>query len=192
MTHPARKIIIEEHAALAAMLRSLLLLLGQCRRQHKKPDLLALRSMLFYVDEFPEKRHHPLESQLLFPKVRARAPQVRDILDRLEDDHARSERRVRDLEHALLAFEVMGESHRDAFESFAKTYVDSYLHHMAMEEQHILPLADRVLTEQDWKELDEAFLANQDPLTGHTPDDDFRELFTRIVNLVPAPVGLGA
>lgn len=192
MTHPARKIINEEHAALAAMLRSLPLMLAQCRRQNQKPDLLALRSMLFYIDEFPEKRHHPLESQLLFPKVRARAPQVRDILDKLEDDHARSERRVRDVEHALLAYEVMGEPYRDAFEKLAKTYVDAYLQHMAMEEQHIMPLADQFLTEDDWNELDEAFMANKDPLTGHTPEDHYRELFTRIVNLVPAPVGLGS
>ncbi len=192
MIHPARKIIYEEHAALAAMLRSLLLLLQQCRRQHRSLDLLALRSVLFYIDEFPEKRHHPLESELLFPKIRSRAPQVRDILDRLENDHAKSEHRIREVEHALLACEVMGESRRSAFEDLAKSYVDGYLQHMIIEERHIMPVADKVLTAEDWRELDEAFMVNKDPLTGHSPDEDYRELFTRIVNLVPAPVGLGA
>mgnify|MGYP003349951996 FL=1 len=81
---------------------------------------------------------------------------------------------------------------RTAFEDLAKIYVEGYLQHMAIEEQHIMPVADKVLTAEDWRELDEAFMVNKDPLTGHSPDDDYRELFTRIVNLVPAPVGLGA
>ena len=63
---------------------------------------------------------------------------------------------------------------------------------MAMEEQQILPLAERVLTEGDWAELDEAFTANRDPLTGHEPEADYRALFTRIVNVMAVPIGLGS
>jgi hypothetical protein len=48
-----------------------------------------------------------------------------------------------------------------------------------------------VLTERDWAELDEAFAGNRDPFTGHTPDAEYRALFSRIVNAVPAPIGLG-
>ena len=33
--------------------------------------------------------------------------------------------------------------------------------------------------------------ALRDPLTGHEPDDQYRPLFSRIVNRAPAPVGLG-
>jgi hypothetical protein len=48
-----------------------------------------------------------------------------------------------------------------------------------------------VLSDADWRELDEAFAQNRDPLTGHTPDQAYNALFTRIVNAVPAPLGLG-
>jgi hemerythrin-like domain-containing protein len=99
---------------------------------------------------------------------------------------------IRELEHALLAFEMLGDSRRIAFEQAARRYVDFYLAHMALEEREILPLAERVLTERDWAELDEAFSANRDPLTGHAPEADYRALFTRIVGIVPAPIGLGA
>jgi len=74
MTHTTTRIIREEHAALSAMLRSIVLLLAQHRRLGTLPDFGALRAMLFYVDEFPEKRHHRKESELLFPKLRARTP----------------------------------------------------------------------------------------------------------------------
>ena len=192
MSHATTRIICEEHAALSAMLRSILLLLAQHRRHASLPDFTALRSMLFYVDEFPEKRHHRKESELLFPKLRARTPLSRDLLDHLDADHARGERNIRDLEHALLGFEMMGEPRRQAFEQAAQRYVEFYLAHMALEEQQILPLAERVLTPQDWADLDDAFTANRDPLTGHEPEADYRALFTRIVNAVPAPIGLGS
>ena len=185
------KIIHDEHAALAAMLRSLLMLLAKHRREATMPDFSTLRAMLFYVDEFPEQRHHRKESELLFPKLRARTPLSRELLDHLDEDHARGERRIRDLQHALLCFEMMGDARRDAFERSAQAYVDFYLAHMALEEREVLPLAQKVLTEEDWRDLDDAFTANQDPLTGCEPEAEYRALFTRIVNAVPAPLGLG-
>ena len=184
-------ILRDEHSALAAMLRSLLLLLADHRRRGTLPDFAALRAMLFYVDEFPEKRHHRKETELLFPKLRARTPLARGLLDKLDQDHACGEQRVRELEHALLGFEMMGESRRDAFEQAMARYADFYLAHMALEEREVLPLAERLLTADDWRDLDEAFATNRDPLTGHDPEEAYRALFTRIVNLVPAPIGLG-
>ncbi len=192
MTHATLKIIRDEHAALSAMLRSILLHLAMHRKDSSLPDFAALRAMIFYVDEFPEKRHHRKESDLLFPKLRARTPLVRGVLDQLDCDHAAGERNIRELEHALLAFEMLGESRREAFEKAAERYVSFYLAHMGLEEREILPLAEKVLTAQDWIDLDEAFLANPDPLlSGHPVDPDYAALFTRIVGLVPAPVGLG-
>ncbi len=191
MPHATLRIIREEHAALSAMLKSILLLLAQHRRQATLPDFGDLRAMLFYVDEFPEKRHHRKESDLLFPKLRARTPLSRELLDGLDADHAKGERRIRDLEHALLGFEMMGEERREAFEQAATRYVDFYFAHMAQEEQVVLPLAMQVLTDADWAELDLAFGANRDPLTGHEPEDAYRALFTRIVHQLPAPIGLG-
>ena len=184
-------IIREEHSALAAMLRSIPLLLAEHRRHGSLPDFAVLRAMLFYVDEFPERLHHPKESQLLFPKLRARAPSHREALDMLDHDHERGEYAIRDLEHALLAFEVMGEPRRDAFEHAAQEYVSAYLRHMEVEEQQILPLALRVLQPDDWEELDAAFAANRDPLTGRPPEEQYRSLFQKVLAAVPAPIGLG-
>jgi len=185
------KILRDEHLALTALLRTLLLLIAQARAPRAPPDFGALRALLFYIEEFPEKRHHRKESELLFPKLRARTPLSRELLDDLDGDHARGERNIRDLEHALLGFEMMGESRRQAFEGAAQRYVDFYLTHMAKEEREILPLAERVLTADDWADLDDAFAANRDPLTGHAPEADYTALFTRIVGMVPAPIGLG-
>ena len=191
MRNAALDVIRDEHQALAAMLRSLKMLLAQARREKTLPDFDVLRAMLFYVDEFPERLHHTKESELLFPLLRRRAPELATTLARLDRDHARGEAAIRGVEHALLAFEVMGESRRDAFEQAVDGYVTAYLEHMAAEETEILPAAQRLFTPADWLALDAAFAANRDPLTGHEPDDEYRELFHTIVNNAPAPIGLG-
>lgn len=192
MRHLALDVIHEEHQALAAMLRSLTMLLAQSRREGRLPDFAVLRAMLFYVDEFPERLHHTKESTLLFPKLRARAPELAATLDRLDAEHARGEQAIRALEHALLAFEVLGEPRRAAFEAAADRYVRFYLEHMGCEEGEILPAARRVLDAADWAELDAAFAEHQDPLTGrHAPSDEYRPLFQRILMTAPAPIGLG-
>jgi len=191
LSHPALNIIRDEHGALSAMLRSLSMLLAEHRRHGSLPDFSVLRAMLFYVDEFPEQLHHSKETQLLFPKLRERCPQIASVLDRLDREHARGEKAIRGIEHDLLAFEVLGEPRRAAFEQAVDRYIDFYLSHMRIEEEEVLPLALKHLTAEDWKELDTAFLANRDPLTGHEPDDLYRPLFTKIVQEAPAPIGLG-
>jgi len=191
MTIRTLDILRDEHQALAAMLRSLSMMLAHARRHGALPDFDVLRAMLFYIDEFPERRHHPQESQLLFPLLRERAPALAPVLDRLDADHARGEHAIRELEHALLAFEVMGPARRENFEAAVHRYIDFYLGHMALEEEAVLPVARQVLTPADWQRLDEVFGADADPLTGVAPPDAYRALFQRIALAAPAPIGLG-
>ena len=48
---------------------------------------------------------------------------------------------ARKIEHALLAYESMGESRREAFELEVRRYADFHLQHMSIEEQQVLPAA---------------------------------------------------
>ena len=68
--------IREEHASLAAVLHSLRLMLDQGPGDEPAAFFDVMRAMLFYIDEFPERQHHPKESQWLFPKVAERSPQA--------------------------------------------------------------------------------------------------------------------
>lgn len=190
--HAVLRRLRDEHDALSALLRTLLQMLAQSRATHRPPDFGALRAMLFYVAEFPEKHHHRKESQFLFPCLRARTPMARAMLDRLDEDHARGEGRIRELEHALTAWELVGDARADAFQSVLQRYADFYREHMALEERTILPLAERYLTDEDWAHLDIEMRGEPDPLTGDLPDAAYRALFDRIVGLVPAPWGLAA
>ena len=187
------RIILDEHAALSAMLKSLVMMLDRGPGDVQPEAFFdVLRAMLFYIDEFPERQHHPKESNLLFPKVARVAPDTLVTIEHLESDHHSGEHRVRALQHQLIAWELLGEPRRAAFESAARAYVAFYLEHMRLEEQVILPAAEKGLTAADWHELDAAFGTNHDPLTGRYPRDGaYDRLYTRIVMKAPAPIGLG-
>lgn len=191
-TPPAIRIIREEHQALSAMLSSLHLLLRQHRQDGSPVRFDVLRAMLFYIDEFPERLHHRKETDLLFPRIRLRSDEAAEVLDKLDRDHGVGEHAIRDLEHSLLAWEMVGESRRTDFEQALERYLGFYNQHMRLEEEVVLPLALKVLEAADWESLDAAFAENRDPLTGHTPSAEYEQLFSRIVRTAPAPIGLGA
>jgi hemerythrin-like domain-containing protein len=192
MTIHSLQIIRDEHAALSAMLRSMEMMLARGPGDEPERFFDVLRAMLFYIDEFPERQHHPKESELLFPRVARRAPEIQETVDKLDADHAVSESAVRELQHLLLAWELIGDSRHQAFEAAARNYIAQYLAHMRLEEAVLLPAAERVLSGEDWRVLDSAFAANQDPMTGVYPREPvYDRLFTRIVMRAPAPIGVG-
>ena len=66
-------------------------------RRGTLPDFAALRAMLFYIDEFPERQHHTKETKLLFPRVLALSPQTQAAIHQLLQDHQHSETNLREL-----------------------------------------------------------------------------------------------
>jgi len=190
MQKRALTIIRDEHHALAAVLRALQHLVKQTRIEKKPPDFSLLKSILNYIEAFPDKLHHPKEDQYLYRILRKRDSSSLEILDLLEEEHRNESEWLSNLRQALDAYEA----NPSTFDTFAKeveTYVASHFEHMNKEENIILPTAQKALTTKDWEEIDAAFQSNEDPLVGVGTQREFRDLFSRIVNLMPAPYGLG-
>jgi hemerythrin-like domain-containing protein len=184
----AYTIIAAEHAALAAVVRTLVEQLNEIEHHGKAPDFALLRAMLFYIDEFPERLHHTKESGLLFPLLRQRAPELNAVLDQLDREHDLGEGAIRDLTRVVLAYEMMGDERRAGFLNAARRYAHFYLAHMRLEEEAVMPVALNYLTPADWAQLNQAFADNRDPLAGHTGLQDYRPLFTHILSAVmPLP-----
>lgn len=193
MSSSVLHILRDEHAAIAAMLNSALTLSEAGPAQGHPADFFdSVGGMLFYVDEFPERRHHPNESNLLFPMLLKAAPEMRPVIHRLEMDHAAGEGRVRDLLHLLNGWRFVGESRRDAFVRALREYVRFYLAHMRLEEAELLPLIATRLGASERQQLDATFSASRDPLIGGPLDDEYAALFRRITEQARAPVGLHA
>lgn len=190
MPSPATPTIIRrEHEALRTVLRGLSQRVREARHRRQAPDFDALRAMLFYVSEFPERRHHVKESAMLFPRLRQCAPEAAATLDRLHQEHGQGERRLRDLEHLLTAWQMLGETRRAAFEAALERHVAFYLAHMQAEETEVLPLAERCLAPADWVVLDRAFGSHGDALARAAPDAEFEALFRTLQGLLPDRAG---
>ena len=66
--------------------------------------------MLYYIREYPEQFHHPMEDRFLFAALRSRTDDFDDVLDELQCEHIEGDVRLRNLEHALTRFELKGEA----------------------------------------------------------------------------------
>jgi hypothetical protein len=73
----------------------------------------------------------------------------------------------------------------------SRGFCDFYSEHMRKEETLVIPLAQKLFSDEDWGRIDAAFRANRDPLGSVDEDQEFRHLFSRIVSLAPAPMGAG-
>ena len=192
MTSSSLRTIYEEHASLAAVLHSLTLMMDKGPGSEPEAFFDVMRAMLFYIDEFPERQHHPKESRWLFPRVSARAPDAAAVIAQLEKDHEGGEAAVRELQHLLLAWELMGDARSGPFAKALQPYVHFYLEHMRLEETVVLAAAKTHLLPSDWADIDAAFAGNSNPLApGRARDPAYDRLFTRIVMRAPSPIGLG-
>lgn len=183
-------IIRDEHRALAAVLRGLQYLVEQIRNGQQSPDFPLLKSMLAYIEAFPDKLHHPKEDQYIYPVLRQRDPSAAPTLDVLEDEHRRGPGYLNKLQDTLDDYQRDSEKFA-AFAEAVSNYAGYQWAHMNKEEDVILPLAEKALLPSDWAEIDAAFSSNADPMVGVSTQREFRELFRRVVNLMPAPMGLG-
>ena len=184
-------ILRSEHRSLSAVLHGLRVLARDATNPSVKPDFAVFQAMLRYIDDFPERMHHPKEDTFLFPRIAARSPDALPLIDALRAEHVQGAQLIRDLEDSLIWFKTHWPGGSELFSALVEDYSRFLWEHMRKEEEQLLPLAQRVLTAEDWRGIKEAFEGNTDPIAD-LREKDFAALFTRIVNLAPAPIGLGA
>lgn len=187
----ALTIIRDEHRTIAAILHGMEYLVREIGARRKKVDPRVFHAMLYYLDTFSERMHHPKEDQYLFSALRARGAGAEALITELEKEHAGGEDSLRRLAQSLNRYEEGGEKEFPAFASEVEKFVQRYHEHMRKEEDRLFPLARKLLNSEDWAAIDRAFEDNRDPLAAERDTRDFERLFNRIVELAPPPIGFG-
>lgn len=187
----AIRIIHDEHRSLAAVLHGMLYLVREIRLRGMSPPFDVLGAMVYYIDAFPERFHHPKEDAYLFRFLALRHPDAARLIDRLQTEHRAGAEKIRTLEQALHRYREGGRSQFAGFAEAVQGYAAFHWDHMRTEEDALLPLARIHLTADDWNEIDEAFLGHSDPLIGAKAGAEYEALFQRIACLAPSPIGLG-
>lgn len=187
----ALTIIRDEHRTIRAILHGMEYLVQEIRVRKKKIDPRVFHAMLYYLDTFSERMHHPKEDKHLFRAMRERSAEADALIAELEEEHAGGEESLRRLAQCLIRYEEGGEQEFPVFEREVENFVRNYRDHMRKEEDLLFPLARKMLTPEDWAKIDRAFGENRDPLAADRDTRDFEKLFERIVNLAPPPIGIG-
>ncbi|UCV17844.1 universal stress protein [Ferribacterium limneticum] len=179
-------IIQDEHRSLAVVSEGLQYLVKELgKREAKEEDFRLLKGMLHYVEAFSNALHHPKEDAYLFRKLRARTELVNEAIGELERQHANGGQFLTDLKACLAQFEGGYVGGLETFSNAIEQFGHAQWEHMNLEETTIIPAARKYLNDDDWDEISEAFGKNGDPRFGSEPDEQFRDLFSRIVNLTP-------
>src|SRR6185436_20752280 len=119
-----------EHRALACILGAIQVLVARYREPDTAPDFELLDLMLRYIENVPDRLHHPKEDQVLFPALMRNSPAALQLIDRLERDHARGEPMIAALRGAFDAFSVGAANGLNRLATAVDDFAESYWDHM--------------------------------------------------------------
>lgn len=180
-------IIRAEHRSQAAVMHALHQHWQQVM-QGAAPRFDLIRAMLYYIEHFPERLHHPKEDDHLFARLRTRTTKCDAMLDRLQGQHREGARRFRDLRRRLAELEDgVEEGARVRFGEALDNFINDQWQHMGSEEQFVLPAATRWLAPDDWEAIAAAFATNDDPRFGADANEAFEQLADRVLRLAAEP-----
>ena len=100
----ALNIIRDEHRSIAAVLHGMQHLVRQIGERKTKIDPKVLRAMLYYLDTFTERMHHPKEDRFLFDPLRKRGAGPDALIAELERDHAEGSASLLRVEQCLIRY----------------------------------------------------------------------------------------
>lgn len=174
------RVLQREHANMAALVKTLD---WQIREFEVggQPDYDVIRSVVDYFLSFPDLYHHPKED-LVYEKLKQRAPDVVERIGDLRREHEMIAARSREFSAGLKAI-LEEEAHvpREAFVRWGRSFIDVQMRHMTMEETEFFPVAQQVLSDQDWQELETAMTTPEDPLFGEKVGERFEHLHRSIM-----------
>lgn len=151
-------------------------------RAGEQPNYGLLLDVVSYMTEYPVHFHDPMED-LAFEVVVERLPSVARLAESLHRQHAfvvRSGKDLQELSDSLMAETPLA---RAEVERSARSYIDAFRIQLGMEERLMLPLAQGLLSDEDWAGLRARFEAD-DPIFGTTLRRRYRALHREIAREV--------
>lgn len=183
-------IIQDEHRAITAVVEGLRHVVEDLVAGRSAPDHALLRAMFDYIERFPERLHHPKEDDYLFARLRVRQPAAIPLVDSLHREHVVGYQRFQELK-AVYERYAADPATLPEFANLVERYSHFHWKHMRREEDEVIPIAREALLPEDWEVIDAAFASNDDPVLGLPARKEFRELFRRLVAILPPPLGVG-
>ncbi len=133
-------IIQDEHRAITAVIEGLRQLVAGIAAGRTTPDHTVLAALFHYIEQFPERLHHPKEDDYLFARLRLRRPDAAPLLDGLHREHAIGRERFAELKAKWERYRA-DPAALPPFDEGVERYAHFHWLHMRKEEEEVLPLA---------------------------------------------------
>jgi hemerythrin-like domain-containing protein len=167
-----------EHVNFATLLDRLE---AELERFHKgeAPDYELMLDIMFYMTHYPDVLHHPKED-LAFARIKERQVEAGAIIDELAGQHAHLKETGETLLQALDEIVNGSITSREHVEAPGRAYLSEFRRHMIIEETAILPVAAKLLSDDDWAEINAAIQHIDDPLFGKKAEVRYAALRRKI------------
>ncbi len=142
-------------------------------RQGGQPDYGLMLDIVYYMTQYPDRFHHPHEDAAFAQMADAK---VNALIAESRQEH----RLIAETGKALLeGLEEIASGigqRRIEIDQPARNYIGYFRRNMQQEEATLFPLAQRVLTEEDWSVISAAAPKVSDPLFGGQGQERYRIL----------------
>src|SRR3954462_14323904 len=127
-------IIKEEHRSIGYVVHTLQRLLRDVANHKSGPDFAMIATMLYYIDSFTDRCHHPKEDEHLFKRLRSRTKRANALLDELQEQHASGARSMNCLIQTFVHWQGGAPHGLRPFSQTVDGYAESLWRHMELEE----------------------------------------------------------
>jgi hemerythrin-like domain-containing protein len=141
------------------------------------PEYTLMRSVIVYIQEYPEQAHHPLED-VIFSILLERKNEI-ELVQELITDHTELEVITRGLRDTLESIKS-GIVSREELKKQLSTFLARQRQHLYIEEMRVYPLFQRVLTNKDWEHIKSIVPLLDDPVFGERTRSEYEILYREI------------
>lgn len=173
------RILRREHANMETLVKTLEWQVGEFERGGT-PDYEVIRGAIDYFLSFPDLYHHPKED-MVYARLCQRDPDGARLIGDLRREHETLASRTREVSAGVMAVLDNAQVPRESLVRWARAFIDLQRTHMQMEEEVFFPAALKVLTESDWRALEDEMKREEDPLFGETVGGRFEALRASIL-----------
>ena len=158
------QLLLEDHKTLGEVIEALEMRIPQISK--RDPDTLdLLANLIDYIAEYPDQVHHPREDRIIERLIdKGLTPSERIIVELTVAQHAELGGLTARME---VDIDALLSRQRDAgvqLDRDAKIYLAMQKEHMRREEQQLFPMAVRLFTPADWREIEAGEPEVPDPL----------------------------
>ncbi|OOZ37278.1 hemerythrin domain-containing protein [Solemya velesiana gill symbiont] len=132
--------------------------------------------LMEYLEAYADQGHDPLENRI-FNVAKRRMGEQRELLERLQSQHEGLEQLTKQFRQSLENILQGGVMTREELEVQGREYIALQRQHLDLEESEVFPVVDRVMTEEDWREVMADLPTYDDPVFDAPDKIRFHNLF---------------